>query len=72
METNGELRSYYTSEGIHLERRRETEKKYIGVFTATADNTNDPELTASVNKGKILLEVIASRIAERVKGTLVE
>ena len=72
LETEGELRDYYTKELKHIERRRETEHKYIGVFTAVEDDSNDPELTADEGKGKMLLEIIAKRIAERARMLLLE
>lgn len=49
----------------HLQRRQETKYKYIGVFTDAEDESNDPELTASVERGQLLLDAISKRIAER-------
>jgi creatinine amidohydrolase len=72
LETDGELSEYYATEPAHLERRRNTAHKYIGVFTATEDGSNDPELTANVARGEMLLEAIAERIAERARMLLRE
>jgi len=70
LETDGELRPYYAAEPQHIDRRGNTEHKYIGVFTASADGSNDPEVAASEERGKMLLEVISNRIAERARGLL--
>jgi len=72
LESDGELRSHYVKEREHIERRRKTEHKYIGVFTAVEDDSNDPELTANVDRGEMLLEIIAKRIAERARVLLLE
>jgi creatinine amidohydrolase len=71
-ETDGALRPCYTAWPEHLRRRRETHYKYIGVLTAVEDESNDPELTASVERGQLLLEAIAQRIAERARALLAE
>jgi creatinine amidohydrolase len=71
-ETDGELRPYYAGHPEHLERRRKTGHKYIGVLTAAADGSNDPELTANAPRGEMLLEVIAGRLAERASRLLHE
>lgn len=70
LETDGELGPYYAGWHEHLERRRTTRHKYIGVLTAAADGSNDPELTASAKRGKRLLALIAGRIAERASELL--
>ena len=72
VETDGVLRPYYAEQLEHLRRRRETEHKYIGVCTDVEDESNDPELTASVERGHLLLETISKRIAERAKALLAE
>jgi len=72
LETDGALRSYYAEQPDHLRRRRETRNKYIGVCTAVDDESNDPELTASPERGRLLLSTIAERIAERARALLVE
>jgi len=72
LETDGALRSYYAEQPDHLRRRRETRNKYIGVYTAVDDGSNDPELTASAERGRLLLSTIAERIAERASALLAE
>ena len=63
LETSTSLMSYYWGLPEHLERHRTTPKKYIGVFTAEEGGVNDPELSASLERGQELLEVISTRIA---------
>jgi creatinine amidohydrolase len=72
LETNRVLRTYYAKQPEHLQRRRETKHKYIGIFTAAEDESNDPELTSSTERGQLLMETISARIAERAKALLVE
>lgn len=72
VETDGLLRSNYAKQPEHLQRRRTTKHKYIGVLTAAEDASNDPELTASVERGQLLLEAISACIAEQAKALLVE
>jgi creatinine amidohydrolase len=72
LETNGILRSCYAKAPEHLQRRRETKNKYIGIFTAVTDESNDPELTASAERGQLLMETISARVAERAKALLTE
>jgi creatinine amidohydrolase len=72
LETDGALRPYYAARPDHLRRRRETRNKYIGVLTTAADGSNDPETTASVERGRLLLEAIAERIADRAREMLAE
>jgi creatinine amidohydrolase len=72
LETNRSLAAYYEHEPKHVARRRETPHKYIGVNPAVADASNDPELSASVERGQVLLRVISERIAERAKGLLAD
>jgi creatinine amidohydrolase len=64
-ETDASLGPYYLGEPDHLARRRVTGHKYIGVLRGVPDESNDPELTASVERGQVLLETIAGRVAER-------
>jgi creatinine amidohydrolase len=71
-ETAGSLEPYYTAQPEHLRRRRETKHKYIGVLTAVDDGSNDPELTASAERGQLLLETISRRISERATALLDE
>ncbi len=62
-ETDKSLRQHYAGMPEHLRRRGETTYKYIGVLTAAADGSNDPE-RASEARGRFLLETIAERLAE--------
>lgn len=64
LETTGSLLPYYRAQPYHLERRRTTPNKYIGVFTDEAGDTNDPELTASLERGQELFDAISTRIAD--------
>lgn len=72
LETDNSLRDYYKGQPAHLQSRRNTKNKYIGVLTGTDDDSNDPELTASVEKGQFLLETISKRVADRALGLLGE
>jgi len=72
VETEGGLQAYYAQQPEHLRRRRVTRCKYIGVCTGVEDESNDPELTASVGRGQLLLETISHRMAERAKTLLAE
>jgi creatinine amidohydrolase len=72
LETGGILRPYYAEQLEHLQRRRETKHKYIGVCTDVEDESNDPELTASTERGQLLLDTISKRIAEQAKALLAE
>lgn len=58
-ETDSMLRDAYHGHPIHLQRRRETPNKYIGVLTGVDDDSNDPETSASVERGSLLLEAIS-------------
>jgi creatinine amidohydrolase len=71
-ETDGSLRAYYAGQPEHLRRRGETKHKYIGVLTGMDDGSNDPESTASPERGRLLLETISKRIAERALALLAE
>lgn len=71
-ETDRTLRPYYVGQPQHLERRRKTAHKYIGVLTAAGDGSNDPELAATAARGEELLEVIAERLAHRASRLLLE
>lgn len=70
LETDSALRPYYAGEPAHLQRRRETGYKYIGVLRGVEDESNDPELTASVERGRLLLKTISKRVAERARLSL--
>ena len=71
LETDRSLLPYYAGEPAHLQRRRETPHKYIGVDTAVADTSNDPE-AATVERGRMLLEAIVERVAARAQALLDE
>jgi hypothetical protein len=64
--------AHYAQQPEHLQRRRATKHKYIGVLTGVEDASNDPELTATVERGSLLLETIAQHIAERAQALLSE
>lgn len=72
LETDRSLRSYYAGQPEHLLRRQETQHKYIGVDPGSEDGSNDPELTASAERGQLLLRTISERIAGRAKVLLAE
>jgi len=69
-ETDRSLKSYYASEPKHLRRRRETDYRYIGVLLPDDDGSNDPEMTATVERGQMLFKVISARIADRARALL--
>jgi creatinine amidohydrolase len=78
LETDQSLRPFYErANPEHLARRRQTSYKYIGVLrgvkdAAGDDTSNDPELTASVERGRLLFGAIAERLAERARAVLDE
>lgn len=72
LETDRALVEHYLGEPRHLEQRRATPNKYIGLFTNAADGSNDPETTASAERGRLLLDTIAQRLAERAENLLAE
>jgi len=69
-ETDHSLAAFYAGQPEHLQRRRETAHKYIGVLTAVDDASNDPESTSNVERGEELLRTISGRIAERARALL--
>lgn len=69
-ETAGALRARYAGQPAHVRRRGETRHKYIGVFTAADDGSNDPETSSGAARGSLLLDAIAARIAARAAGLL--
>ena len=71
LETDRSLAASYAGEPRHLARRA-TPHKYIGLFSGDADASNDPELTATAERGQTLLTVIAARLAERARRLLTE
>ncbi len=70
LQTARVLASYYQDNPEHVERRRVTPNKSIGVFTAAPDGSNDPERTSSQERGEYLLRAISERIAERARELL--
>jgi creatinine amidohydrolase len=72
LETDRSLAPYYAGEPLHLARRRVTPYKYIGLFTGAEDDSNDPELTSSAERGRTLLATISERIAERATALLTQ
>jgi creatinine amidohydrolase len=72
LETDGSLAAYYAGEPRHLARRRATPYKYIGLFTGTEDDANDPVLTSSAERGRTLLLAISERIAEQAVALLAD
>ncbi len=71
LETESSLQSFYANMPQHLERRRVTPYKYIGVLRGVGDEmndtSNDPDLTASPERGRRLLERVADRLAEHAR-----
>jgi len=70
LETDRSLAPHYANAPRHLARRRETPHKYIGLFTGAPDPANDPELTATADRGHLLLHAIADRLAARATALL--
>ena len=68
-ETDRSLSAYYADEPSHLQRRRETPNKYIGVNCGVTDASNDPE-EATIERGQALLENIVERVAARARALL--
>ena len=71
LETDRSLRPYYAAVPEHLRRREQSPHKYIGVNPAVADSSNDPE-DATVERGRVLLETIVGRVADRARALLAE
>jgi len=69
-ETGAGLRPYYAAMPEHLRRRRQTSHKYIGVLTVAEDGANDPEASASPERGRLLLDAIIARVAARARALL--
>lgn len=69
-ETNRTLAERYRTEPEHLARRAATPNRYIGVLTGVDDASNDPESTASAERGRMLLDAIAERLALRARELL--
>ena len=76
LETARSLRRYYAAMPEHIRRRETTPNKYIGVLRAMGDEVNnhenDPELSSSPERGRMLLETISQRIAARAVELLKE
>jgi creatinine amidohydrolase len=78
LETDRGLRAFYErANPEHLARRGQTTHKYIGVLRGVEEGagdgaSNDPELTASVERGMLLFSAIAERLAERSRAALDE
>ncbi|HAX25435.1 MAG TPA: creatininase family protein [Thermomicrobiales bacterium] len=70
--TDGSLAAYYAGEPRHVARRQTTPHKYIGLFTGAEDDSNDPVLTSSAERGRALLLAISERIAEQAVALLVD
>ncbi|GAC1468198.1 MAG: hypothetical protein PVSMB7_15830 [Chloroflexota bacterium] len=71
-ETDRSLAPYYSNEPLHLQRRRVTGARYIGINPVHEDGSNDPDTTASVERGRELLRVISDRVAHRATSLLAE
>lgn len=63
-ETDAALKDHYAGMPEHIHRRKITPNKYIGIFAAATDGSNDPE-RATATRGLQLLQTIAERLAER-------
>ncbi len=72
LETDRSLAAHYAGEPRHLARRRATPHKYIGLFTGVEDASNDPELSASGERGRALLRAISERVAGQARSLLPE
>ena len=72
LETGRSLAADYAAEPRHLARRRDTSAKYIGLFSGVDGAANDPETSASAERGERLLDAIADRIAARATGLLAD
>ena len=71
-ETDRSLAQRYHTEPEHLTRRATTPNRYIGVLTGVEDDSNDPETTASAERGRELLDTIAERLARRARALLAD
>jgi len=72
LETGGALRECYAGQSAHLQRRRVTANKYIGVLVAAENGANDPETTASAERGRMLLDAISDNLTARARELLAE
>jgi creatinine amidohydrolase len=69
-ETDRSLRSWYQRTPEHIERRKATLNRYIGVLTGVEDDSNDPESTSSAARGEQLLTAISSELAQQAADLL--
>ncbi len=72
LETDRSLASFYANEPQHLARRREQPDGYIGLFTGSDGDANDPVRSSSVERGELLLRAISERIAARASALLAD
>jgi creatinine amidohydrolase len=72
LETDGALREFYAGQPAHLQRRRVTPNKYIGVLVAAEHGANDPETTASAERGQALLQAISDNLAAQARVLLAD
>ncbi len=68
-ETGGRLAGHYAEAPDHLERRRATPHRWIGVNPGVDDGSNDPE-DATAERGQELFDAIAGRLAGRGRALL--
>jgi creatinine amidohydrolase len=69
-ETSRSLQPWYERAREHIERRKTTPNRYIGVLTGVENGSNDPESTSSAARGERLLTAISSELARRAAGLL--
>ena len=72
LETDRSLAAFYANEPQHLARRREQPDGYIGLFTGSDGDGNDPVRSSSVERGELLLRAISERIAARASALLAD
>ncbi len=72
LETDCSLAGWYAGEPRHLTRRRQTPHRYVGLFAGADDGANDPEASASAERGRALLDAIGERIGARATALLAE
>ena len=70
LETDRSRRTWYSGNQEHLERRRTTPNHYIGILTGVEDDSNDPESTASIQRGEMLLSAISESLANEATAIL--
>ena len=72
LETDRSLAAFYANEPQHLARGREQSDGYIGLFTGSDGDANDPVRSSSVERGELLLRAISERIAARASALLAD